>query len=201
MKSKSTEVKWRWWKQVLFKYCPSWSTGQLLMSRERPYLKDWSLSPCFFFSHQQYTCMHMYVCVCACTCVCVYVCVCVHMCVPVEKQRGVFQCSHCTRWFRSKGGLAVHRCRRSILPRCARSDLRELAPSVSRRATWPAVVVEKQGQGQGVWVFGCARLSYIVNGVLPHRGSQQVVPTYQLFFMLFQVSILRRLTSSPVYSL
>ena len=39
-----------------------------------------------------------------------------HKCVaerarPVEKQRGAVQCSVCRKWFRSKGGHAVHRCR------------------------------------------------------------------------------------------
>ena len=29
---------------------------------------------------------------------------------PVCEQRGAKQCSHCQRWFRSRGGLAVHRC-------------------------------------------------------------------------------------------
>ena len=30
---------------------------------------------------------------------------------PVEEQRGAVQCSVCQKWFRSKGGLAVHKCR------------------------------------------------------------------------------------------
>ena len=38
-----------------------------------------------------------------------------HKCVderqkPVQEQRGAVQCSVCSRWLRSKGGLAVHRC-------------------------------------------------------------------------------------------
>ena len=38
-----------------------------------------------------------------------------HKCVgersrPVEQQRGSVQCDVCGRWFRSRGGLAVHRC-------------------------------------------------------------------------------------------
>ena len=38
-----------------------------------------------------------------------------HKCVterqkPVCEQRGAAQCSQCLRWFRSRGGLAVHRC-------------------------------------------------------------------------------------------
>ena len=39
-----------------------------------------------------------------------------HKCVrerqkPVSKQRGAAQCQKCLRWFKSKGGLAVQRCR------------------------------------------------------------------------------------------
>ena len=30
---------------------------------------------------------------------------------PVCEQRGAIQCANCRRWFRSRGGLAVHRCR------------------------------------------------------------------------------------------
>ena len=38
-----------------------------------------------------------------------------HKCVterqkPVYEQRGAAQCSQCLRWFRSRGGLEVHRC-------------------------------------------------------------------------------------------
>ena len=38
-----------------------------------------------------------------------------HKCVleqakPVQEQRGAVQCMTCQRWFRSRGGLAVHRC-------------------------------------------------------------------------------------------
>jgi hypothetical protein len=38
-----------------------------------------------------------------------------HKCVnerskPAQEQRGAVQCQTCRRWFRSKGGLAVHRC-------------------------------------------------------------------------------------------
>ena len=45
-----------------------------------------------------------------------FVCVCVCVCVierekPVSEQRGSVQCQRCKRWFRSKGGLAVHRCK------------------------------------------------------------------------------------------
>ena len=29
---------------------------------------------------------------------------------PIQEQRGALQCTVCQRWFRSKGGLAVHRC-------------------------------------------------------------------------------------------
>ena len=29
---------------------------------------------------------------------------------PVDEQRGSVKCGGCGRWFRSKGGLAVHRC-------------------------------------------------------------------------------------------
>ena len=76
------------------------------------------------------------VCVHVCVCVCVYVCVCVCACVcevcsrtfrresdkkrhkclaerqkPVSEQRGSVQCLQCKKWFRSRGGLAVHTCR------------------------------------------------------------------------------------------
>ena len=30
---------------------------------------------------------------------------------PVSQQRGAVQCESCTRWFRSRGGLAVYNCR------------------------------------------------------------------------------------------
>ena len=38
-----------------------------------------------------------------------------HKCIderrkPVHEQRGAVQCSSCSRWFRSRGGLSVHRC-------------------------------------------------------------------------------------------
>ena len=38
-----------------------------------------------------------------------------HKCVnerrkPISEQQGATQCLQCTRWFRSRGGLAVHRC-------------------------------------------------------------------------------------------
>ena len=29
---------------------------------------------------------------------------------PVNEQKGTVQCQVCLRWFKSKGGLAVHRC-------------------------------------------------------------------------------------------
>ena len=29
---------------------------------------------------------------------------------PVSKQRGAVQCQNCHKWFRSKGGMAAHRC-------------------------------------------------------------------------------------------
>ena len=29
---------------------------------------------------------------------------------PVSQQRGAVQCGTCHKWFRSKGGLAVHSC-------------------------------------------------------------------------------------------
>ena len=29
---------------------------------------------------------------------------------PVNEQRGAVQCHVCLKWFKSKGGLAVHRC-------------------------------------------------------------------------------------------
>ena len=31
--------------------------------------------------------------------------------LPVNKQKGAAQCQSCNRWFRSRGGLAVHTCR------------------------------------------------------------------------------------------
>ena len=39
-----------------------------------------------------------------------------HKCIserqkPVSEQRGAVQCTTCTQWFRSRGGLSVHRCR------------------------------------------------------------------------------------------
>ena len=38
-----------------------------------------------------------------------------HKCIaerqkPVREQRGAVQCERCGRWFRSRGGLAVHAC-------------------------------------------------------------------------------------------
>ena len=29
---------------------------------------------------------------------------------PIRKQQGAMQCLNCFKWFRSKGGLTVHRC-------------------------------------------------------------------------------------------
>ncbi|XP_062507166.1 uncharacterized protein LOC134183599 [Corticium candelabrum] len=29
---------------------------------------------------------------------------------PIREQQGAIQCSNCLKWFRSKGGLTVHRC-------------------------------------------------------------------------------------------
>ena len=29
---------------------------------------------------------------------------------PVEEQRGAVHCEACKRWFRSRGGLALHKC-------------------------------------------------------------------------------------------
>ena len=44
-----------------------------------------------------------------------------HKCIagrrrPVREQTGAVQCVSCGRWFRSRGGLAVHRCRREEEP-------------------------------------------------------------------------------------
>ena len=65
-------------------------------------------------------------CVCVCVCVDVFAEVLQkfrresdrkrHKCVaerrkPISEQHGAIQCTACSRWFRSRGGLAVHTCR------------------------------------------------------------------------------------------
>ena len=67
----------------------------------------------------------------ACVCMCVCVCVCVHVCVCV--QRGSRQCSSCERWFRSAGGLAVHKCPNSRMLRAGRRGLPLLLRRLLRR--------------------------------------------------------------------
>ena len=57
-------------------------------------------------------CVRVRVCVCICVCVCVCVCVC-------GLQRGAKQCLACYRWFRSAGGLSVHKCNVSVVTRPA----------------------------------------------------------------------------------
>ena len=44
---------------------------------------------------------------------------------PVSLQRGAVQCPTCTRWLRSRGGLAVHRCRTD---QCSENRLYSLPP-------------------------------------------------------------------------
>ena len=57
---------------------------------------------------------------CVCMYVCMFVCVCMYVCMykrhkcvderrkPVSEQRGAAQCLICRKWFRSRGGLALH---------------------------------------------------------------------------------------------
>ena len=58
---------------------------------------------------------------------------------PVKEQRGVLQRSKCQKWFCSRGGLAVHKCRESREPLTETptkdEDLALLVPSSLRRAT------------------------------------------------------------------
>ena len=35
---------------------------------------------------------------------------------PVKEQRGALQCSKCQKWFCSRGGIAVHKCRKTREP-------------------------------------------------------------------------------------
>ena len=46
-----------------------------------------------------------------------------HKCIaerqkPVSEQRGAAQCLRCLKWFRSRGGLALHRCEPGSLEGC-----------------------------------------------------------------------------------
>ena len=52
---------------------------------------------------------------------------------PVSQQRGAVQCGTCHKWFRSKGGLAVHRC---ILHYRHNRNMAPFAPPLSGFA-WP----------------------------------------------------------------
>ena len=48
-----------------------------------------------------------------------YVCMCAaERQKPVSKQRGAAQCLQCLKWFRSRGGLALHRCVPGSLEGC-----------------------------------------------------------------------------------
>ena len=56
----------------------------------------------------------------------------------VKEQRGALQCSECQKWFCSRGGLAVHKCRESREPLtetpATDEDSALLAPFSLRRA-------------------------------------------------------------------
>ena len=49
---------------------------------------------------------------------------------PVHEQRGYEKCGKCMCWFKSKGGLAVHRCSTSVLQEELESQSN--VPSISR---------------------------------------------------------------------
>ena len=58
---------------------------------------------------------------------------------PVSEQRGSRQCSSCERWFRSAGGLAVHKCPNSrMLPATSsRAPCRAAVSTIAAQATPP----------------------------------------------------------------
>ena len=59
---------------------------------------------------------------------------------PVHQQRGACQCADCGRWYRSRGGLAVHRCQPASIasqPASAPCRPRQNRPTTDERAKFP----------------------------------------------------------------
>ena len=65
---------------------------------------------------------------------------------PVSEQRGAAQCLQCLKWFRSRGGLALHRCVPESLEGC-RETQAAMATVAGRD-----VVCEVTRGGTSVWL-------------------------------------------------